>query len=512
MPPTKTPTDNFKDYVPRRKGQACHYAAHCPPSTCLREVLSVLVLLAKNNDFGFIYADVAGITKMCNGRYRKGGKKPYKQRAVEKALRIFVARQILSKKFAMELNGFQRTGRILNPHSSMTKRYPAACHFIGAGKTPGTWTPDGKYFADSQIASEFGVVVEAENAGAIAVASAGSRAVASAGASAVETEKLDGFSYGNEGGSKSLEGEASITVPEVERGALAAEGQTETSLNPINPVKPVSPLKKQITTNPATAAPNSNGKSQSTATAISTTELTDLTKEAAMALDVKTHFLADRVSSARDLFALLTDGELEFDNPTMRAYENTKGNGDFQCEELVRCCRDVLADNADKPLPNRRVLADLMHKSAARLRERHKRNVPKCWYRIVDSLRDGDPKISMLAGAEQTFDVTQHLRNYCNPYAHTWLHELFHNAVIETKSDLTPWEAQLVKYTLEAGDERKNYRDGWECMHALMLLDKEDGKEESPILVAVRDWLWTHDATHAKTDVPLWEPVAPSAR
>jgi hypothetical protein len=229
---------------------------------------------------------------------------------------------------------------------------------------------------------------------------------------------------------------------------------------------------------------------------------------------VKTHFLAERVSSARDLLALLTDGELEWENPTMRAYEHTKGNGDFQCEELARCCRDVLADNADKPLPNRKALADLMHKCAKKLRERHKRNMPKCWYRIVERLRDGDPKISMLAGAQQTFDGTQHLRNYCNPYAHTWLHELFHNAVMETKSDLTPWEAQLVKFTRAAGDDYKCYRDGWKCICALMFLDKEDGKEESPVLVRVRDWLWEHDATHAKTDVPSWaeeKPATPNA-
>jgi hypothetical protein len=423
----RTPTDNFKEHVLRRKGQACGWRCHCPQGSCLREVVRALELLAKNNERRFVYPTVPALTKMCNGRFRD---KPYKQRAVEAALHVLVVRKILSKKFVFEVNGLRRSGRILNPHASMTKRYPLACHFIQAGKTPGTWTFDGRWFAEPHVAGEFGIVLEGENA----VVSAGANAVQNAVRNAVQNEICDVVCDGLGDGVKTLDATENSELTNFGDGFVAAEPERDSSPNPVSPV---SLIKKQTATNPANPGPND--QSQSTASAVATTGLTDLTKEAAMVLDVKTHFLAGRVSSARDLFAVLTDGEIEYENPTMRAYENTKGNGDFQYEQLQRCCRDVLEMNAEKLLPGRRALADLMHKCAALLKERHRRNVPKCWYRIVDRLRDGDPKISMLAGAEQTFDGTQHLRNYCNPYAHTWLHELFHNAVMETKSDLTPW-------------------------------------------------------------------------
>jgi hypothetical protein len=492
----RTPTDNFRESVRRRKDQGCGWRFHCPPGTCLREVVSAFELLAKNNEHRFVYPTVPALTKMCNGRFRATGSKPYKQRAVEAAVHILVERQILSKKFVFIVNGLRRSGRIFNPHASMTKRYPLACHFLEAGKTPGTWTFDGRWFAEPHVVGEFGLVLEGETA------------VATAVVNAVQSEKCDGVCDGLGDGTKSLDATESNVLTDLAHDVLAAKRRCD--LAP-SLVSPVSTAETTNTRNPANPGPNGQSQSQSTASAIASTGLTNLTKDAAMAFKVKDHFLAERVSSARDLFALLTDGELEYENPTMRAYEHTKGNGDFQYEQLERCCRDVLDENADRPLPGRKALADLMHKCAVRLRQRHKRNAPKCWYRLIERLRDGDPKICMLAGAEQTFDGTQHLRNYCNPYAHTWLHEMFHNAVIETKSDLAPWEPQLVVYTRSREDARVGYGDGWACMHALMLMEKEDGKEESPVLAAVRDWLWEHDFTHAKTDVPPWEVVAPSA-
>jgi hypothetical protein len=51
-----------------------------------------------------------------------------------------------------------------------------------------------------------------------------------------------------------------------------------------------------------------------------------------------------------------------------------------------------------------------------------------------------------------------------------------------------------------------HYTDGWKWIEALLWHLKNDlHEEEPPALVAVRDWLWEADATHAKADVPPWK-------
>jgi hypothetical protein len=286
---------------------------------------------------------------------------------------------------------------------------------------------------------------------------------------------------------------------------LPKSATTEGGPNPfsqVSPVNPTNPLNPDPNDNPE---PNNNGKAKEVF--VCTTELTDLKKDAAMVAIVRDHFLADRISSARELFALLTDGELEFENPTMLAYENTKGNSDFQFEDLARCCREVLDKNADRPLPDRRTLADLMHECAVLLMERHKRKAPKSWYFIINQkLRVGNPAIREKDGGEKTFDGEQRLRNYCNPYAHTWLHEVFHNAVIDCKVDLSCWEKYFINFEPKDG---ATYKHGWEWIHVLVTYELKDAPPE---LTAVRDWLWEEDATHAKSDVPPWKNESTSGK
>jgi hypothetical protein len=498
QPVRRIPTGNFERRVNRRKDKPClSWRTHFPKGSCAREVASVLELWAKNNDSRVVYASVPEITKACNGKYRVGGKKSFSQSAVEKALRQFRLLQILGPRRVHMFDGMVRLGSVYNAHDSMTQAYPLACSFIGAGKRSGTWTVDGEHFTEAHFHTfqngELGAAALMVESTVPSVVPLRGGMWSRYGAVTVSEENFDVVRDGGGDGVETPEHEQNTSIIGDEPDFLAGNGETKCAPNPVNPFSQVSPVNK-TNTNPLNPDPNDKD-----AVVVSTTELTDLTKDAATVIKVKDHFVAGRISSARDLFALLTDGELEFENPTMRAYENAKGNSDFQFEDLARCCRDVLAKNADKPLLDRRTLADLMHECATLLMARHERKAPKSWYFIINNkLRAGDPAIREKDGGEKTFDRQQRLRNYCNPYAHTWLHEVFHNAVMNLKVDLTPWEKYFINFEPK---DSATYKHGWEWVHVLMTYELKDTPAE---IVAVRDWLWEADAMHQKKDVPLW--------
>lgn len=502
-PRPSIPTDNFERRVSRRKDKPCQFwRNHFPSGSCAREVASVLELWARNNGSRVVYASVPEISKACNGKYRVGGKKPFSQSAVEKVLRQLRVLTILGPRRFHMFDGMVRLGSVFNPHDRMTHAHDLACSFIGGGKKPGTWTAEGECFAQPHFHT---FQNDEPGAAALVVESTAQNVVplrcgmwSRYGAVTVSGENSDGVVDGVVDGVGEPEREQNTNVSPDVSGFVAAKVWTESVPNQVSQFNPVN------RTNPGNPEPNDNpnhdpGTGKAKDVVVCTTELTDLRKDAAMVVKVRDHFLADRISSVRDLFALLTDGELEFENPTMLAYENTKGNSDFQFEDLARCCREVLDKNANRPLLDRRTLADLMHEAAALLMARHKRKTPKSWYFIINQkLRVGNPAIREKDGGEKTFDAEQRLRNYCNPYAHTWLHEVFHNAVIDREVDLSPWEKYFINFEPKDG---ATYKHGWEWIHVLVTHELKDTPSE---LVAVRDWLWDADVTHQKTEVPLW--------
>ena len=482
--------------MPRLKDQKCHWRRHYPSGTCARDLIGLLEYLATKNSKRFIYATVPSLTRLCNGKYRRSGK-PHSQRMVEKCLNSFRRRNFLSEIVTHEIDGVELKGRVLNSHDVMTALYPLACCLrIGLG--PGVWTPDGRSYSNPEEVSEFALIIEDENCGTRCGPGADAGAVPSAvpGAvrGAVQNVNSDGVNDGADDGIQSLQMEVNTSDTSKHERISEMISQPDSNANLFSPISQVSPSSLLTANNPAAEQTNCEIKTE---TSTSTSQLTDLTKASAKekpkaSYTITQHFDSNDTRSARDFLRILSDGELEYENPTMNAYLKK----DFECELLVQCCREAVQEFGTKQA-GRGVLSDVMHAAAAKLRKNHKLNAPKPWYVVIGRLRKGDDALQERdTGDTTTFAGTQSLRNYCNPFAHTWLHEMFHNAVMKLEVDLTPWE----KYFVSFPKERVGYAKGWEWLHVLL----GELKEAPQQLVAVRDWLWEADATHAKDAVPLW--------
>ena len=144
--PTKP---SFEPNLPRKRRQVCGWKYHF--SGVAREVVGYLDRIASLREDRFVYVDIETVIDNCNVAYLPKGKKPHK-RTVENVLRLLRDNHILSHEFKRDIGRGRgsRAGRVFNPHDAMTRRYPLACHFIGHGKGPGVWTPNGIWQPDDE--------------------------------------------------------------------------------------------------------------------------------------------------------------------------------------------------------------------------------------------------------------------------------------------------------------------------------------------------------------------------
>lgn len=147
----------FRIDAPRTENQACSWKCHF--TGVAREVIGYLERLADRREDRFVYASVADILKHCNEKYLERSKKPHK-RTVEDVLRVLRELQILHGVIERNIGGGRgdRRGRVLNPHDSMTVRYPHVCRFIGPGQRAGVWSRNGMWQPDV-IDQAFGLII-----------------------------------------------------------------------------------------------------------------------------------------------------------------------------------------------------------------------------------------------------------------------------------------------------------------------------------------------------------------
>ncbi len=206
-------------------------------------------------------------------------------------------------------------------------------------------------------------------------------------------------------------------------------------------------------------------------------------------------------ASDTDILRLMTDNEFEPENTSWTKFKHK--------ENFIAVCREAIRAKSTVKLNGRRTLAMLMGEVISildrqpvehRVIKEKASKYPTNWLKIKGTMLEGGP-LHEVQGYVKTFNYTGTSRYYSNPFAHGWLHEAFHQAVVENKIDLTPWEAQFVLFkNADAG-----FREGWKFIHTLTLALKE----APPELVTVRDWLWQRDATSDKPKDPPWKDEAP---
>ena len=147
----------FNERVELPEHVTCRWSRHV--HGCARDLLTYIEFLATKNPDRFVIASVPELTKGCNGKYRKN-KKPYSQVTVEKTLKIFRDRGIISKRIEMLFYGITRSGFVAAPHDAMVIRHPKACVFTGIGAGgPGQFI-NGIWAKNTLSANWFGLIDE----------------------------------------------------------------------------------------------------------------------------------------------------------------------------------------------------------------------------------------------------------------------------------------------------------------------------------------------------------------
>ncbi len=140
----KTKPDIFKRPVNLRTAdEACSWKRHFAGGSCLRELIGILDKMAAWNPHRFVYGSVAWLVKKCNGKYRKGGARPFSKQAVMNALAMLKEEKIVSNycRGPIEIGGREvwRGGWIVAPHDFMTERndtFGHWCNFAGFPNPP----------------------------------------------------------------------------------------------------------------------------------------------------------------------------------------------------------------------------------------------------------------------------------------------------------------------------------------------------------------------------------------
>jgi hypothetical protein len=503
---------------------------HCKVGSCLRAVIGRLEYLAAKNPQRCVFETFDEFVKGCNAAQRKAAnrfaakhknaqrKNPFKEYSAgmyEHMLAFCRELGIIPdlKRRVRVLVNFDgcdrapgwREGWVVAPHDFLTHKHHGACHFVGFGNSP-----------DFPFKPKWGPNLWVPGYGGIQIISEGdlkARLRSDEGQIEVGLRSLEGgLEGGNEGGELlelpgntedtqnqsallpapldgSLESVSKLGM--VRMGGMVGIQNRSDHLNDEAISKPLpqtgsSSLSTGLTDSLKPNAQPSASREASTA---------DIVETVSPGVTVQEYF-ANALGNA-DILRLMTDNVFELENNSWKLFKHK--------ENFLAACREAIRAKSTVKLNGRLTLAMLMGEVISildrqpvehRVIKEKATKYPTSWLKIKATMHEGGP-LHEVPGYVKTFGYTGTSRYYSNPFAHGWLHEVFHEAVVENKIDLAPWEARFVLFK----NADATYREGWKFIHTLTLALKE----APPELVTVRDWLWQRDATSDKPKDPPWK-------
>jgi hypothetical protein len=467
-----------------------------------------------------VFAGVDGITKGCHGKYRHtsdGKPKAYSRSAIEHVIAAFEVLHILiyCKGVRIEdpMRGvIWRPAYIVAPHDFMTIRITygraCACHFTGFPKEPlpgmplrgpKIWVPGYGKLSEKSVATPERLRDDSVATPSRLRAHSGENSAKNSGADSADSlfEQSD------------ISG-VNVCQSEVLQGVLH---NVSGLLEPLDPCESVEPFELLEPRDPRNQNSVDHQNDEATIKPLPQTVfssslglLTDedqnqrpsASREAetvSAAVTVEKYFA--NADSDIAILRLITDNEFEPENSSWTKFKHK--------ENFISVCREAIRAKGTVKLNGRLTLAMLMGEVISildrqpvenRVTKEKASKYPTSWLKIKGTMLEGG-RLHEVPGYVKKFGYTGTSRYYSNPFAHGWLHQVFHQAVVENEIDLTPWESRFVLFK----DADAGYRQGWEFIHMLTLALKE----EPPALVTVRDWLWQRDAAPDKPKDPPWK-------